>query len=253
MGLFPGWPVDHVCFAIGTCYSLVKLSPESDLLEGVPTILMGCLGLGYSLYYLLPGFVRGTLMVFGYLGKERAATPFFTWKCYYCLCASESLTTVICAAMFYDAGWLSSTNAVLLATLGNLAGYAKYLVQMWYDHEYVATSIFLYLFCYMALAACQRDPLYYILMCYPFMVLLKVPDYGNMRGRKILFDEKSLILHCVDHLIHGSITASVGVYHFCGLPAVLLTHLFVVPLGYFITEATTKIQQDLSKDSLLLG
>merc|ERR1719498_1043278 len=197
----------------------------------------------YGLYYLVPGFIRGTLVVLSYLGKARSPKPFFSWKCYYCLCASESATTVVCAAMFYDAGWLGPVAAISLATLGNLAGYAKYYVQMWYDHDYVATSIFLYLLSYMILAICQRDPLYYILMCYPFMVLVRVPDYANMKGRKILFDEPSIILHSVDHLIHGSITCCVGIYHFCGLPAVLIAHLFVVPLGYFISEGTTRIQQ----------
>merc|ERR1719393_352404 len=99
----------------------------------------------YALYYLVPGFIRGSRVMIGYIGKERASAPLFSWRCYYCLCASESATTVACAAMFYDAGWLGLRGAVLLAVLGNLAGYAKYLVQMWYDHEYVATSIFLQL------------------------------------------------------------------------------------------------------------
>merc|ERR1719253_1573755 len=102
----------------------------------------------------------------------------------------------------------------------------------------------------MTLALCQRDPLYYILMCYPFMVLLRVEHYGNMKGRKILYDEPSIILHCVDHLIHGTITCSVGIYHFCGFPAVVLAHLFVVPLGYFISEGTTLIQQNSAAEPL---
>jgi hypothetical protein len=249
MGLFPGWPIDHILFAIGTCFSLAKRSPLKTALEGWPAVAMGAIQFAYYAYFMGPGFIRGSTVVYTSLQKPRASTPFFSWKCYYCLCASESATTVICAAMFYDAGWLGPISAVCLATVANLAGYGKYLVQMWYDHDYVATSIFLYLFMFLTLAVLQQDPLYYILMCYPFMVLLKVPNYGNMRGRKILFDEESLILHCVDHLIHGSITCSVGIYHFFGLPAVLLTHLFVVPLGYFITEVMTKLQQGVSTEN----
>eukprot|EP00930_Biecheleria_cincta_P011491 TRINITY_DN114347_c0_g1_i1.p1 TRINITY_DN114347_c0_g1~~TRINITY_DN114347_c0_g1_i1.p1 ORF type:complete len:164 (-),score=25.20 TRINITY_DN114347_c0_g1_i1:28-489(-) len=149
--------------------------------------------------------------------------------------------------MFYDAGWLGPLGAVALATLGNLAGYAKYLVQMWYDHDYVATSIFLYVLMYVALALCQRDPMYYILMVYPFKVLLKVPQYAKMKDRQILFDEPSIILHSCDHLIHGTITCCVGLYHFLGLKAALIAHLFVVPLGYFISDGTTRIQQRLAE------
>merc|ERR1712032_303273 len=129
----------------------------------------------------VPGFVRGARVVLGYLSQDRASMPFFSWKCYYCLCASESATMVACALMLCDAGWLSPFGAGLLAIIGNVAGYGKYYIQMWYDKEYVATSIFLYLLSFMALAVCQRDPMYYILMCYPFMVLLQVPHYANMR------------------------------------------------------------------------
>merc|ERR1712100_282384 len=102
---------------------------------------MGSAAVLYALVYLVPGFIRGTKVVLGYIGKKRS-TPHFSWKCYYCLCASESATTVVCAAMFYDAGWLGPVGAAALAIGGNLAGYAKYWIQMWYDHEYVATSIF---------------------------------------------------------------------------------------------------------------
>lgn len=247
MGLFPGWPIDHVIFALSACYALLTRTTSLKDYDVIAAPPMGVMAAAYALYYLVPGFIRGSRVMIGYIGKERASAPLFSWRCYYCLCASESATTVACAAMFYDAGWLGLRGAVLLAVLGNLAGYAKYLVQMWYDHEYVATSIFLYLLMFLVLAICQRDPLYYVLMVYPFMVLLQVPEYSNMKGRKILYDNESIILHCVDHLIHGTITCSVAVYHFFGLPPLLLVHLFVVPLGYCITQGTTSIQQQLSK------
>lgn len=243
MGLFAGWPVDHVLFAIGACYWGISLPAPLAAAAGLPSVVMGLLALAYAACYMVPGFIRGARMMLGYLGKEKAPQPFFSWKCYYCLCASESATMVVCAAMFYDAGWLSVPGAVALAVVGNLAGYGKYYVQMWHDNEYVATSIFLYVLSYLALAVCQRDPMYYMLMVYPFMVLLRVPQYADMRGRKILHDEASIILHSVDHIIHGLITCSVGIYHWCGLPAALLAHVFVVPLGYFISDATTQIQQ----------
>jgi len=148
--------------------------------------------------------------------------------------------------MFYDAGWLPLGAAIAFGALGNIAGYAKYYVQMWYDHEYVATSIHLYVLMYVALAVFQGDPLYYVLMVYPFKLLIRVPQYANMKGRKILFDEASIILHSCDHLIHGSITCCVGLYHFLGFKAVLIAHLFVVPLACFVSDGTTRIQQQLS-------
>jgi len=246
MGLFPGWPVDHVLFAMGACYSLLSLPGALGLFAGVPSAVMLAVAVFYSLYYLVPGFIRGASTMKNYLGKECRTEPFFNWKCYYCLCASESATPIVCAAMFYDAGWMCASVAILLATFLNLLGYVKYLIQMWYDHEYVATSIFAYLLSFMILAVCQRDPLYFILMSYPFMVLVRVPKYADMRGRKILFDEASILLHCTDHLIHGIITCSVGIYHFCGLPAILIAHAFVVPMGYFISDGTTRIQQRLA-------
>merc|ERR1711862_631097 len=148
-----------------------------------------------------------------------------------------------CAYMLCDAGWLHTPAAVLLAMVGNFAGYAKYYVQMWYNHEYVATSIFLYLLSFMTLACLQTDLFYFILMVYPFMVLLRVPKYADMKGRKILFSDMGIILHCCDHLIHGTITCSVVVYHAYGLLGVIVTHLFVVPLGYCLSDGMTRIQQ----------
>eukprot|EP00931_Biecheleriopsis_adriatica_P081414 TRINITY_DN54746_c0_g1_i1.p1 TRINITY_DN54746_c0_g1~~TRINITY_DN54746_c0_g1_i1.p1 ORF type:complete len:253 (-),score=37.53 TRINITY_DN54746_c0_g1_i1:60-818(-) len=248
--VFAPWPVDESLFVVGAIYSYLRQAlPEKVEGNTTLTAAMALLTWLYVCRYVIPGFLRGARVMTSYLFKERQTTPFFSWKCYYCLCASESATTVVCAAMFYDAGWLGPLGAVLLASLGNMAGYAKYLVQMWYDHDYVATSIFLYVLMYVALAVCQRDPMYYILMVYPFKVLLKVPSYANMKGRKILFDEASIILHSCDHLIHGTITCCVGIYHFLGFKAVLIAHLFVVPLGYFISDGTTRIQQRLSESS----
>lgn len=68
-----------------------------------------------------------------------------------------------------------------------------------------------------------------------------------MKGRKILYDEPSILLHCCDHMIHGSITCCVGLYHFLGFKAVVIAHLFVVPLAYFISDGTTRIQQRLAE------
>lgn len=250
MGLFPGWPIDHGFLGMGAICSLVSLPAALSAVAGLPSIVMLVLALTYAILYLVPGFIKGATTVLGYAGKPAAPQPYFDWKLYYCLCASESATMVACAAMFYDAGWMGPIAAVTFCILGNFAGYAKYYVQMWYDHEYVATSIFLYLLSFMTLAILQRDPMYYIFMVYPFMILLKVPDYGNMRGRKILFDEPSIILHSCDHIIHGTITCSVAIYHYFGLLPTLLAHLFIVPLGYFISDGTTRIQQTLATEKV---
>lgn len=252
MGLFPGWPIDHAFFAMGAFHSAARTYALRSFPERakerllVADIGMGLCALVYALHYLVPGFIRGARVILGYAKQQPSTTPLFSWKCYYCLCASESATMVACALMLHDGGWLSPFAAVCLAIAGNVAGYAKYYIQMWYDHEYVATSIFLYLLSFLSLAVCQRDAMYYILMVYPFMVLLRVPQYADMKGRKILFDEASIVLHSCDHIIHGAITGSVMVYHFYGLLPVLLVHVFVVPLGYFISDGTTRIQQRLS-------
>ena len=52
---------------------------------------------------------------------------------------------------------------------------------------------------------------------------------------------------CCDHIIHGTITCCVGVYHFLGFKPVMLAHLFVVPLAYFISDGLTQIQRRLAK------
>ena len=246
--VFAPWPVDESLIAVGSCYTLLKyltLLPE----ESVVDLVMLGLALGYAGYFVVPGFISKSGLILAYSGKQPAAKPFFSWKLYYCLCASESATPVVCAVICYDAGWLSWPSAAMLAVLGNVAGYAKYYIQMWYDHEYVATSIFLYVLMYVMLAVLQRDPLYYALMVYPFKVLLKVPKYADMTGRKILFDEPSILLHCCDHIIHGMITTCVLLYHFAGFRAVMVAHLFVVPLGFFISDGTTRIQQKLAASS----
>jgi len=244
--VFAPWPVDEGLFAVGACYTFLKHIGVIAV-DGLVDWAMGGAALLYTGYFVVPGFIRGAKVVLSYTSKKPVSIPHFSWKMYYCLCASESATTVVCAAMFYDAQWLSIWSASALAVLGNLAGYAKYYVQMWYDHDYVATSIFLYVLMYVSLAVCQRDPLYYVLMVYPFKLLIKVPSYANMKGRKILFDEASIILHSCDHLIHGTITCCVGVYHFLGFKAVVIAHLFVVPLAVLISDGTTRIQQSLAK------
>ena len=163
----------------------------------------------YYIFGFVAGFIKGVVALVtvpktGVVSSDERA---FSWKMYFCLCATESATPVACGIMLCDSCWIGGSNAALLAVSINCAGYLKYYAQMVYNKDYVATSIFIYTLSFLTLSVLQKDPLYFALMWYPFRyVLLKVPKYGDMRGRGILYDDASIILHSVDHIIHGLIT-----------------------------------------------
>jgi len=118
---------------------------------------------------------------------------------------------------------------------------------MVYNKDYVATSVWLYSLAYLTLSVLQKDPMYFGLMWYPFqVVLLKVPTYGAMRERGILFDEASIALHSVDHILHGLITCRVMFYHFYGLLPILCVDPLLMPLCYVLSDEMVKVQQGLS-------
>merc|ERR1712166_122418 len=101
--VFAPWPVDESLIAVGSCYTLLKyltLLPEES---AVDLVMLG-LALGYAGYFVVPGFISKSGLILAYSGKQPAAKPFFSWKLYYCLCASESATPVVCAVICYDAG-----------------------------------------------------------------------------------------------------------------------------------------------------
>lgn len=101
------------------------------------------------------------------------------------------------------------------------------------------------------------DPMYYILFRYPFHLLTLVPDYINLRGRKVLFDEASVSIHCVDHIIHGMISGRVLVYEYCkqvfaaqggmfspgGLLLMVLCETMTVPFCVMMSENFVRVQK----------
>ncbi|MDC0526294.1 hypothetical protein OAO87_04750 [bacterium] len=173
--------------------------------------------------------------------------PSFSWKMYFLLCFSESATPIACGTMLAHAGWLSPLGATALAATINLCGYFKYYLQMWYSNDYVATSIWTYVLAYLGLAVLQRNPLYFVLFFYPFPAIFgKVPTYGDMRGRAILHDDASIVLHSVDHLCHSMVTCRVLLYHFFGLLPIVCLDPLLMPFIYYMSDEMVKIQQGIS-------
>ena len=116
-------------------------------------------------------------------------------------------------------------------------GYIKYVYQAWVDPEYHTVSFHLYNLAWLVISVLERDPLYYVLFRYPFQLLINIEKYVDMRGRKILFDEHSITLHCVDHLLHGMISLRVLLYYFWG-EWTILGDILTIP---FITIMSTNM------------
>ena len=210
---------------------------------------VSCLGAAYYCNMFARGFYAGIKSLFTYSdqGEVKGGEKAFSWKMYFLLCSTESSTPAACGIMLASAGWLSPVGAAAYAIGCNACGYLKYYLQMFMNKDYVATSIWLYSLSFLTLAILQKDPLYFVLMWYPFRyVLLKVPTYGAMRQRRILDDDASIALHSVDHILHGLITCRVMLYHYYGPLPILLIDPVLMPLCYWLSDEMVKIQQGIS-------
>merc|ERR1719420_971764 len=69
-----------------------------------------------------------------------------------------------------------------------------------------------------------------------------VERYLNMRGRKVLYSELGLVLHTVDHLLHGMISARLLLYHFFGGLSVACADVITVPFIILLSDSIVKLQ-----------
>lgn len=172
--------------------------------------------------------------------KSMEAAPNFSGKSLFLLCFSESFSMVACAMILRDLV-LSHAQAVLFCVITNAVGYAKYVYQMFFDLEYITLSFHIYTASWLVVSAVTNDPIYFFLFRYPFHLLTGVEQYINMKGRKILYDELSISLHVVDHLLHGLICCRVLLYHWHGAQAFVWDALFV-PFVVLLSENMVRMQ-----------
>ena len=69
-----------------------------------------------------------------------------------------------------------------------------------------------------------------------------VERYLNMRGRKVLLSELGLVLHTVDHLLHGMISMRLLLYHFFGGISVACADVVTVPFIILLSDSIVKLQ-----------
>mmetsp|Transcript_90030 Transcript_90030/g.226504 ORF Transcript_90030/g.226504 Transcript_90030/m.226504 type:complete len:581 (+) Transcript_90030:106-1848(+) len=169
--------------------------------------------------------------------KERA----FSLRNFFLLCFSESFSMFAAATILWHNGTVGLYTAMVVANLSNLVGYLKYVYQMFFDPSYVTLSFHLYNAVWMWVAWTQQDPMYFLLFRYPFTLLTKVERYMNMRGRKVLCSELGLIVHTVDHILHGMICCRILFYHFWGVGALLVDAL-VVPFVLLLSDSMVRLQ-----------
>lgn len=152
---------------------------------------------------------------------------------------------VAVSVILYVNGSLDGRDAVWLSVLLNLVGYLKYLYQMLVNPEYITLSFHVYNAAWLAVAIIEGDPLYYLLFRYPFSALIAIENYVDLRGRKILFDEHSISIHCVDHLLHGMISLRILGYFFYGFTFVA-SDFVVVPFILLLSQSLVKLQMRVS-------
>merc|ERR1719473_252269 len=137
---------------------------------------------------------------------------------------------------------LGGFSAAVLANVLNLIGYFKYVYQMFVDAEYVTLSFHVYNATWLYTAYTMSDPFYFLLFRYPFTLLIMLQRYINLRGRKVLFSELGLVLHTVDHILHGMISARLLLYHFFGAISVACADVVTVPFIILLSDSIVKLQ-----------
>jgi hypothetical protein len=137
---------------------------------------------------------------------------------------------------------LSGFSAVVLANVLNLMGYGKYIYQMFVDAEYITLSFHVYNATWLYTAYTMSDPFYFLLFRYPFTLLIMLQRYINLRGRKVLFSELGLVLHTVDHILHGMISTRLLLYHFFGGMSVACADIITVPFIVLLSDSIVKLQ-----------
>lgn len=164
------------------------------------------------------------------------------WRNFFLLCFSESFSMPCAMVILWHNNTLSGVSAVVIANVENLIGYLKYVYQMFFDAEYVTLSFHVYNATWLYTAYTMNDPFYFLLFRYPFTLLIMVERYINMRGRKVLFSELGLVLHTVDHLLHGMISARLLLYHFFGGISVACADVITVPFIILLSDSIVKLQ-----------
>jgi hypothetical protein len=113
---------------------------------------------------------------------------------------------------------------------------------MFIDAEYVTLSFHVYNATWLYTAYTMNDPFYFLLFRYPFTLLIMVERYINLRGRKVLYSELGLVLHTVDHILHGMISARSLLYHFFGGISVACADVVTVPFIILLSDSIVKLQ-----------
>jgi len=170
----------------------------------------------------------------------------FSYVALFLLSYSESFSMIAAFLILYDNNTLSWSMAVILANLVNLVGYLKYVYQMWVNLEYITLSFHFYNTVWLIVSLSQMDPLYYVFFRYPFEGLMLVEQYINMKGRKILFDEFSIVIHCVDHILHGMISCRVLLYHYFGIET-MLYDIITVPFILILSDKMVRMQDPANR------
>jgi len=165
-----------------------------------------------------------------------------SWRNFFLLCFSESFSMPCAMVILWHIKTLSGFNAAFLANVLNFVGYMKYIYQMFFDSEYITISFHVYNATWLFIAYTMNDPFYFLLFRYPFTLLIMVQRYLNMRGRKVLFSELGLVLHTVDHLLHGMISARLLLYHFFGGITVACADILTVPFIVVLSDSIVKLQ-----------
>ena len=172
-----------------------------------------------------------------------------SWRNFFLLCYSESFSMIAVALILWHTEQIGAWAAVGLGNGINLIGYSKYIYQMFFDPEYITLSFHCYCLAWLSVSLGCADPVYFVLFRYPFHLVGQIESYMNMRGRKVLFDEASITIHCVDHILHGIISLRVLLYHFYGTGAILLD-VVTIPFVLLMSENLVRMQDPAQRHKL---
>lgn len=128
----------------------------------------------------------------------------------------------------------------------NLVGYIKYLYQKYVDHEYITLSFYVYILSWTFISYLLGNICYLILFLYPMILIGKLKadenlTYGGMKKRKILYDEYSIALHSIDHLMHGFISLRLLIFYF-NIPLFFVLEPFIILFIYQMSEVLLRLQ-----------
>lgn len=191
--------------------------------------------------------------------KLRTVKKNFGWPAYFCLCFSESFSIIGVAAVLHVDGAITLKQAVALWLGLNAIGYLKYVYQMRVNREYVTLSYYIYIVAWGFVSYWLKNPLYILLYYYAMFLLSRIRAgktsqaepglrYGQMAARGTLYNENSIAVHCVEHLMHGLVSLRLLVLYYDPVVFVILEP-FVMYFVCRMSKDFLRIQTEYFRES----